>query len=205
MISSRAALLLAAVTALLAAVVVGGVVLLLRDVPDVTLKPSAVDIGFAQDMSVHHDQAVQMAGIARERGGSYVRTLAATIEVNQSQEIGTMRGWLALWNEPQLPSGDVMTWMADGHHAPETDGSMPGIATVDEMDRLRSASGDAFDRLFLELMIRHHQGGVVMAEDAARRATLPTTRRLAKAIVFEQSNEMTEMSGLSVGHDAAQG
>lgn len=80
-----------------------------------------VDIGFAQDMSVHHRQAVLMAGMARDRSTDpTIRLLAFDIEANQLQQIGQMQGWLSLWSAAALPTGRYMTWMT------ETD-SMPGM------------------------------------------------------------------------------
>jgi len=69
-----------------------------------------VDIGFAQDMSVHHRQAVLMAGLARDSSTDpTIRVLAFDIETNQLQQIGQMQGWLSLWNAAALPSGRYMT------------------------------------------------------------------------------------------------
>ena len=65
-----------------------------------------VDIGFAQDMSVHHRQAALMAGLARDRSADpAIRLLAFDIETNQLEQIGQMQGWLSLWNAAALPTG----------------------------------------------------------------------------------------------------
>lgn len=167
--------------------------------------PSAVDIGFSQDMSVHHEQGVLMASIAARRGTGVVRTIATSIVESQSQETGTMRGWLALWDAPQLVDGPPMTWMAErhGHGAADDedeDGeAMPGLATTGDLQQLEAASGARCDRIFLRLMVAHHRGAIVMAGDAARRASLPTVRQLAGRIAREQAQEVVQLETLRRG------
>lgn len=79
--------------------------------------PSKVDIGFAQDMSVHHRQAVEIGDLARDRGKSAdVRQLGYDIATTQLGQIGRMQGWLTLWGAPGQAPGELMTWMSDGDH-----------------------------------------------------------------------------------------
>jgi uncharacterized protein (DUF305 family) len=112
------------------------------------------DVQFMQHMLVHHAQAVDMTGLVAERAQSDgVKLLARRIERSQDDEMARMRRWLSVRGEA-LPG-------AHAHHDPAHTG-MAGMATPDEMARLRAASGAAFDRLFLELMIRHHEGALVM-------------------------------------------
>jgi uncharacterized protein (DUF305 family) len=198
-----------------------GSVMLLPDDPPApaaarVAAPGGVDVGFSQDMIVHHQQAVTMAQAVRGRTGPSVAQLASAIELNQIKEIGQMQGWLSLWNAPQVPSGPPMAWMAadgpgrpgpaghgtaghGGHRATghgTTGGAMPGMASQQELDALGRAEGRDLDARFLQLMIRHHEGGLVMAAAAARDAAHPQVRGLATLMAAEQRKEIGVMSGL---------
>ncbi len=170
-----------------------------------------VDVGFAQDMSVHHRQAVQMAGLARDRSTDpAIRSIAFDIETNQLQQIGQMQGWLSLWNAAALPTGRYMTWMTDaesmpgmtgmGHSGGSSDAAgvstMPGMASPADLEQLRAASGAQFDVLFLQLMLRHHQGGVPMARYAEQHSETAQVRNLAEKIVISQGAESDYMTQL---------
>ncbi|MEU0470697.1 DUF305 domain-containing protein [Amycolatopsis sp. NPDC006131] len=167
----------------------------------------SVDVGFAQDMSVHHLQAVTMASLARDRSTDpSIRVLAFDIESTQQGQVGMMSGWLTLWNQPTLPLGTYMAWMsgpaAHGHGA--TTGSvpaegvriMPGMATQQELTRLRSLSGAELDVYFLQLVLRHHAGGAPMAQYAADRAGQSAVRALADSIVKSQTAEMETIKSM---------
>jgi len=173
-----------------------------------TEQPTAdsVDAGFARDMSRHHLQAVEMANLALDRSTDpEVRRLAFDISATQTNQVGRMQGWLTLWGLP-LTSGDVMGWMDDpamaGHdmsHMDDADADgavMPGMATEAELATLRSLSGTEFDVMFLQLMIRHHQGGLDMAEYGAEHAELPAVRGLAHSIAETQTAETTTMEAM---------
>lgn len=167
-----------------------------------------VDVGFAQDMSVHHRQAVLMAGLARDRSADpALRLLAFDIETNQLEQIGQMQGWLSLWNAAALPTGRYMTWMTGADSMPGMAGmahgsgsagvaAMPGMASPADLDRLRAASGAQFDMLFLQLMLRHHQGGAPMAQYAAQHGEIPQVRNLAEKMVVSQGAESEYMAQL---------
>jgi uncharacterized protein (DUF305 family) len=172
-----------------------------------TEQPTAdsVDAGFARDMSVHHLQAVEMANIARDRSADdAVRLLAFDISSTQTNQVGRMQGWLSLWGLP-LVSSEVMTWMHDdamaGHDmshmaepAAEADGAvMPGMATETELTQLRALTGTPFDVMFLQLMIRHHQGGLEMAQYGEQHAAEAVVRGLAGSIVAAQTAETATM------------
>ena len=161
----------------------------------------AADIGFSQDMIVHHQQAVTMAQAVLGRAGPGVTQMASAIELNQLKEIGEMQGWLSLWNAPQTPSGPPMAWMTSGHHHPGT-AAMPGMASQEEIDQLGRATGKDLDVRFLQLMIRHHEGGVIMTTAAARTAANPQVRGLAALMTADQSQEIATMTGLlaALGH-----
>lgn len=166
--------------------------------------PSAVDIGFSQDMSVHHRQAVEMGDIARLRGASQeVRVLGYDISSTQNGQVGRMQGWLTLWDAPTQAPGELMTWMDSGHAhempaAPSADAGvpMPGMATEAEMDKLGKFSGRKFDVYFLQLMLRHHQGGSAMAEYTAEHAKIPAVKALARNMVDSQASEMKTMRAI---------
>jgi len=166
-----------------------------------TSPAGAVDIGFSQDMIVHHQQAVTMAQTVRGRVGPSVSQLAGTIELNQLKEIGGLQGWLALWDAPMVSSGPSMAWMDPKDHdhgraRAATRDVMPGMASLDELERLGEAEGEDLEVWFLQLMIRHHQGGLAMTTAAARRATLPQVRDLALLMSVAQRKETSLMTGL---------
>jgi uncharacterized protein (DUF305 family) len=171
----------------------------------------SVDAGFARDMSRHHLQAVEMANLALTNSSDdEVRRLAFDISATQTNQAGRMQGWLALWGLPAT-SGDVMGWMdgdMGGHDmggmsgmaghgvdpAAAADGAvMPGMATETELTELRGLSGQPFDVLFLQLMTRHHQGGLEMAEYGEEHASLPAVQTLARSIAQSQTAETTTM------------
>ena len=174
-----------------------------------TAEGGTVDVGFAQDMSVHHRQAVLMAGLARDRSTDpAIRLLAFDIETNQLEQIGQMQGWLSLWNAAPLAAGRFMTWMPDASmpgmsgmaHGGESStagvATMPGMASPADLDRLRESSGAQFDVLFLQLMLRHHQGGAPMAQYAEQHAETVQVRNLAEKMAISQGAESEYMTQL---------
>jgi uncharacterized protein (DUF305 family) len=151
----------------------------------------SVDAGFARDMATHHGQAVQMAQTERDNGSDpAVRLIAFDIETGQTAQIGQLNGWLEAWG--QTPQADVaqMSWM--GHSVAEGQ-LMPGMATTAELTRLKALTGRAKDVYFLQLMIRHHKGGLEMAQYGAAHASEPYVRDLASKIVTAQQNEVVTM------------
>jgi uncharacterized protein (DUF305 family) len=118
---------------------------------------TAADVQFMQGMISHHAQALEMTALIASRSTREdMRKLGLRIELSQEDEIKMMQGWLRARNE-EAP--DV-----HAHHAHGAT-LMPGMLTPQEMGRLGEASGTAFERLFLELMIKHHQGALIMVED----------------------------------------
>jgi uncharacterized protein (DUF305 family) len=162
--------------------------------PDVPARDS-VDVGFSQDMTVHHQQAVTMASWERDHTTDPVlHQLAADIEATQTAQIGRMQGWLELWGAPALPTGTHMGWMTEPSHghAPASAGgvsTMPGMASDEELAALRAATGPQLDVLFLQLMLRHHEGGAGMLQYAAERAAVPQVRNLAAQMLRSQTSE----------------
>ncbi|MCW2785959.1 MAG: hypothetical protein JWP74_2476 [Marmoricola sp.] len=155
--------------------------------------PGSADIGFAQDMAVHHDQAVLMAQLAQARGTTAVRAIAEGILIGQSQEVGLLRGWLRVWGAPGV-SQHPMAWM--GMSMPTGSTAMPGMATSPQLQRLYNLTGRRFDVLFLQLMIRHHEGGLLMTRAVLAEHTLATTKAAARGISSEQIEELGTMRAL---------
>lgn len=154
----------------------------------------SVDAGFARDMSIHHRQAVTMAAFVRDRSAdSEVELLAFDIESTQNNQVGMMQGWLGVWDLPVNTTAAQMSWMADGPMMDMSNGPMPGMATPDELQQLRGLSGTELDVRFLQLMIRHHLGGVPMARYAVEHAETGPVRRLAQTILDTQSAEVLTM------------
>ena len=176
----------------------GGLAVVLGIGRDDAATPGAVDVGFSRDMAAHHLQGVEMANLATDHSEDpAVRGLAFDIATTQTNQVGRMQGWLALWGYSPT-GGDVMAWMghdmAGMHMSPGT--LMPGMATEEELANLRSLQGTAFDVEFLRLMIRHHQGGLEMAQYATAHGETDVVRTLAKSIAESQTAETDLMTGM---------
>lgn len=205
-------LLLVLVTA--AAVAVGFLAGFLARIPFEDAAPAtpgadSVDVGFSQDMIVHHDQAVEMSAIAvTESEDDRVRSIAYDILTTQQNQIGQMQGWLSLWGQPTLPTGEYMEWMTEGDHGHghghgagqaeqvSSGPQMPGMATSEDMADLRAARGPELDVLYLQLMLRHHEGGMPMMEYGEQYASLAAVRNLAGTMVATQQAESTLLRDL---------
>ncbi|GAA2827516.1 DUF305 domain-containing protein [Kribbella solani] len=159
--------------------------------PSATGSPSAAaafntaDVAFATQMIPHHQQAVEMADQAlRKATTADVKKLATAIKAAQAPEIEQLSGWLKNWGQPVPTPG-----MHSGH-------AMTGMMTEQEMQDLSKASGTMFDRMWTEMMIKHHQGAITMAktEQTAGKDTAAIT--LAKQIQTAQTTEITTMQRL---------
>lgn len=106
--------------------------------------------------------------------------------LTQQAQIGQMQGWLAGWNQPL--SGEQVPM---GRHR-----AMMGMASQQDINRLRSFPVQEAETTFLKLMIRHHQGGVIMAQQALNQTQRPEVQRLATAIVNSQQSEIQAMQAL---------
>ncbi len=121
------------------------------------IRYTATDIRFMQGMIGHHLQALEMTALVATRTANEdLRLLANRIEISQADEIEMLRGWLKALGEA-VPD-------AHAHHATGAV-LMPGMLTAGEMQRLAAAKGAEFDRLFLEFMIKHHDGALVMVDE----------------------------------------
>ncbi|MFI6372113.1 DUF305 domain-containing protein [Streptomyces sp. NPDC050546] len=193
----------AAVTALVAA---GGITYAVAGDDGSSRTPSAesADAGFARDMAVHHQQAVEMSYIVRDRTEDEdVRRLAYDIAQTQANQRGMMIGWLDLWGLPKV-SSEPMAWMDMGDMASGKDGAlMPGMATNTELKKLGTLNGKQAEIFYLQLMTDHHKGGVHMAEGCVERCTVGVEKRLAQGMVEAQQSEIGLMADLLKERGAA--
>jgi uncharacterized protein (DUF305 family) len=175
---------------------------------DRTPTAASADAGFARDMSVHHQQAVEMSFIVRERTqGDEVRRLAYDIANTQANQRGMMLGWLDLWGLPKVQAdAEPMAWMGStsghgghgGHGGLKAeDGAlMPGMATKADVERLSRLSGEQAEVLYLQLMIVHHNGGIAMAKGCVEQCEVGVERDLAQGMVDAQASEVELMVDL---------
>jgi uncharacterized protein (DUF305 family) len=176
-------------TALVAVILIGTVVFAFQWYPRDPGNDS-VEAGFARDMSTHHGQAVSMSLAIRDRTeDEQLYYLATDIMLTQQSEIGMMTGWLMTWDLGMVGDEAPMTWM--GH--PST-GLMPGMATQEQIAELSSLPVDQAEVLFLQLMIRHHQGGVEMAQALLDRSDDDMVRDVAQQMVVVQTAEIDTMN-----------
>lgn len=146
------------------------------------------DVEFAQRMSMHHQQAVTMVDLLGTGVASDVRAVADQIRTSQWREIGTLTGWLELFGAPFQAAG---SHDSHGEHV-----AMAGMASNEDLTRLHDATGPEREALFLQLMIRHHQGGIEMAAAAVDTTTVQAVRARALSMVDEQQQEVALMSVL---------
>ena len=157
--------------------------------PDASAEFNDAEVMFAQGMIPHHEQAVEMADIALDPtigAGPEVIDLATRIKAGQDPEIEQMKGWLESWGQPMQMD------MSDGHDM----GGMDGMMTVEEMDELGTMTGPDFDRMWMEMMIRHHEGAIEMADTVTADGSNADVRALAEAIIGAQQAEIAEMQAL---------
>jgi uncharacterized protein (DUF305 family) len=162
-------------------------------------RDDSAEAGFARDMATHHAQAVEMSFVIRDTSSDEeLRTLAYDITVTQSTQRGVFFGWLQQWGLPQASTAARMAWMP-GHAHMERGGNAPlmhGMASDDELRRLRAAQGTDAEILFLQLMIRHHEGGVIMARAVSGLSRRAEVVAMAKSIDEGQRAEIVEMTGM---------
>ncbi|MFF0344013.1 DUF305 domain-containing protein [Kribbella sp. NPDC004875] len=143
------------------------------------------DVAFATQMIPHHQQAVEMADLAlRKATTAAVKRLATAIKAAQDPEIKQLSGWLTAWGKPVPTPG-----AHSGHN-------MSGMMTAEEMNDLDKASGTMFDRMWVDMMIRHHQGAVTMAKTEQTAGQDAPSIALAKKIQTAQTTEIGTMQRL---------
>ena len=164
---------------------------------------NGADVGFLQDMRIHHEQAVNMSliyldvsakgmGDGSESRGT-LRLIAREIIVNQANESGRMVQMLRQFGAAETNETDqVMGWMGE----PTPLDKMPGLASDAELKALQESRGAAADKMFGELMIAHHKGGIHMAEHVSMHGSNDEVTTLAAAMVKAQTGEISEMEKL---------
>jgi uncharacterized protein (DUF305 family) len=151
---------------------------------------NAADIAFATEMIPHHGQAVQMADMALAQAtNAGVKTLARAIKAAQDPEIVEMSGWLAGWQQP-VPSSSSTSSMGGMDHAGT------GMMSDADMTSLGNATGAAFDRMWVSMMIRHHQGAVSKATTEQATGQNPDAKKLAQSIITSQTAQITQLTAL---------
>jgi uncharacterized protein (DUF305 family) len=155
---------------------------------------SPADVRFMQDMIPHHHQAVEMAALVADRTNRpELIDVAGRIDASQKDEIEFMQRWLGDRGE-RVPDPTA-------HHAMHTSHTMAGMATPEQMAELAASEGTAFDRLFLELMITHHEGAVKMVEELLERpgsAYDPVLFEFTTDVTNDQNAEIERMNALLV-------
>jgi len=170
---------------------------------------SADDVRFMQDMILHHAQAVEMAALVADRTNTQaIKDIAGRINASQADEIEFMQAWLRERGEtvPEPGQGHAqdhgmagMDHSAHGGHVMAGHAGMPGMSTPEQMAALAAAQGPAFDRLFLERMIAHHEGAVEMVAKLLARpgsAYDPVLYRFVNDVTNEQQAEIKRMTAL---------
>jgi uncharacterized protein (DUF305 family) len=150
------------------------------------------DVEFLQGMIPHHEQAIEMADIALDPtlgASAEVTDLATRIQAAQDPEIEQMTAWLTEWGQP------LQMDTSEGHDM----STMEGTMTAEEMDTLGAATGAEFDAMWAEMMIRHHQGAIAMAQDVKANGSNAEVLQLADQIIAAQQAEVTELQALLGG------
>jgi uncharacterized protein (DUF305 family) len=171
-------------------------------------RPSSIDVGFAQSMLLHHNQAVHMAMMLRDSADPNIRGLADSIALTQLHEAGLMQGWLSAWGEPPVVAGPPMAWVEQATNLWHLDdqlyaaqckaagGKMAGLATAEELKELGQRTGNDQKRMFLQLMIAHHQAALPMANFAFRNGSSPMVKGFSRNMAKEQTGEIELMKQL---------
>lgn len=148
-------------------------------------------------MIPHHAQAIAMSKMATQRAVSpQVKDLAARVQAAQQPEIDQLSGFLRAWNAPVPSTNGPMGGMGQGDMMGQMHGAMPGMMSGGQMQQLGQVSGAAFDRMFLQMMIVHHQGAVDMSQTELAQGSSPAARQLAQQIINAQQAEIREMQTL---------
>lgn len=144
------------------------------------------DVSFATEMIPHHRQATEMAALAPDRSDDpAVLDLAERIEAAQAPEIDLMTGWLDDWAGDDR--GSEMSGSMD---------SMPGMMSADQLTTLEASTGEAFDQMFLTMMVEHHEGAIEMARAEQTDGDFDDAVALAETIQREQAAEIDQMRAI---------
>src|SRR5690349_8334102 len=170
-----------------------------------TPRDDSAEAGFARDMATHHAQAVDMSFVVRDKSADRdLRALASDIIVTQSTQRGIFMGWLQQWGLPQASARPRMAWMPGHAHMPASDDGvlMHGMATEAELRRLGEATGIDAEVLFLQLMIRHHEGGIIMARAIESLSDRRKILVMARSIEEGQQQEIAQMKAMLAARGA---
>ncbi|MDY6998287.1 MAG: DUF305 domain-containing protein [Actinomycetota bacterium] len=161
------------------------------------------DVMFSQHMIPHHQQAIEMSDMVLGKQGVDPRVvdLAERIKAAQTPEIEQMRGWLAKWGVPEMTGMGMAGGGMPGHQMGPDNSMMPGMGgapmagmmSAAEMTELQNAQGPAATKLFLDHMIRHHEGAITMARNEIDRGVDQDTIALSERIIVDQQREIDEM------------
>lgn len=153
------------------------------------------DAQFLDQMSVHHEGAIaSTTAMISDSSRPELRGLAEDIVTGQRAQLSQMRAWRVEWYPDLEPTFDMPGPMANG----STDGRVPMMGGDDAGSMMSGAmmgSGATTERMYLTMMITHHQLAVDMADQAQRDATHPELRALAATIADEQAAQIVEMRG----------
>lgn len=170
--------------------------------------PNEADLTFVRDMIVHHAQALEMVELVPDRASAErVMGIADRIGDTQGPEIDMMNRWLEQHGQPRVdPSAPAQGHGGHGGHEGDHDGDhdgghagMPGMATPEQLDALRAASGTRFDTLFLQLMIAHHEGALTMVEQVRTTGANVRVQEIADDVAVTQADEIHRMRGMLAG------
>ncbi|TLS47865.1 DUF305 domain-containing protein [Streptomyces montanus] len=147
--------------------------------------PNSADFDYARKMIQHHSQALDMTELAPKHAEStQVKRLAERIAAAQGPEIDAMKRWQKAHGRDEKA----------GTHDHE---AMPGMATEAQLKKLRAAKGEAFDELFLTLMITHHEGAITMATDVLAQGNNIQIGEMADDVIAQQTTEISKMRDMS--------
>jgi uncharacterized protein (DUF305 family) len=138
------------------------------------------DVSFAQMMIPDHQMMAKMAELAQKKAASAdLKTLAADMLQGQSKAVGTLQGWLKTWGKPA--SGDMAGM------------TVPGAMTDNDMSMLKSMSGMKFDMMFAQMMVKHHQGSIQMAQDEQTKGASAEAKAMAATMVKTQQAQVEQL------------
>ncbi len=170
------------------------------DTSAMPMSGTAADVAFAQSMIPHHQQAIEMADLALNpdaQASPQVRKLATAIKGAQDPEIQQMTDWLQQWGAPTAMPGASGDMAAMDHGGHDMGGmTMSGMMTSEDMAALSQASGTEFDSMWLQMMIAHHEGAVVMAEQVKAQSDNSDVTALADQVITAQKQEIDTMKQL---------
>lgn len=146
-------------------------------------RPNAADFTYVRMMIKHHQQALEMTSLVPAQGSDRtLKSFASRIADTQGPDIKSMEAWLT-------KNG------GGGQTHPDHD-RMQGMVTPEQLASLKAASGPPFDKLFLQLMTRHHEGAVTMATDVLQTGSDVFVEEMAQDVIVTQQKEIAQMKAM---------